>query len=93
MRGHEPTLPENELRFGSWPLLILMAKSEIHTIDLQYEPENPVCQRAHSCETDFAISITFGETGQFGGLATFSCPQEDREDRAVTEEKSLHSPR
>jgi hypothetical protein len=34
-----------------------MAKSEICAIDLQYEPENPVCQRAHSCETDFAISI------------------------------------
>jgi hypothetical protein len=39
------------------PNLILMAKSGIRAIDFQYKPENRVCQRAHSCETDFAISI------------------------------------
>jgi transposase len=37
--------------------MILLAKSEIHTIDLQYEPENRVCQRANSCETDFASTL------------------------------------
>jgi hypothetical protein len=45
---------------GSSSLLILMAKSEMHTIYVQYEPENWLCQRAHFCEADFAISITFG---------------------------------
>jgi hypothetical protein len=37
--------------------VILLAKSEIRTIYLQYEPENRVCQRTHSCETDFTSSI------------------------------------
>jgi len=46
---------------GSSSFLILMAKSEIRTIDLQHEPENRACQRANSCETDFAISIVFGD--------------------------------
>ena len=35
----------------------------------------------------------FGETGLFGGLATCSCPREGKENRAVTEGKSLHFPR
>ena len=48
---------------GSSSYLILLAKSEIRTIYLQYEPENRVCQRTHSCETDFASSIIFGEVG------------------------------
>jgi hypothetical protein len=43
-----------------------MAKSEIRTIDVQHEPENRVCQRTNSCETDFAISITFGEVERTG---------------------------
>ena len=32
-------------------------------MDLQYEPENLDCQRAHACETEFAISSSFGEAG------------------------------
>jgi hypothetical protein len=39
------------------------------------------------------LLATFGETGEFGGLETFSCPQEGRENRAVTEGKFRHSPR
>jgi hypothetical protein len=46
---------------GSCALLILLAKSEIRVIYVQHEPENRVCQRTNSCETDFASSITFGE--------------------------------
>jgi hypothetical protein len=46
---------------GSSSLLILLAKSEIRVIYVQYEPENRVCQRTHACETDFASSITFGD--------------------------------
>jgi hypothetical protein len=38
------------------PKTILMAKSEIRTIDVQHKPENRVCQRTDACETDFAIS-------------------------------------
>jgi hypothetical protein len=38
-----------------------MAKSEVRVIYVQYKPENRVCQRTHACETDFAISIIFGE--------------------------------
>jgi hypothetical protein len=34
-----------------------MAKPEIRVMYVQYEPENRVCQRTNSCETDFAISI------------------------------------
>jgi hypothetical protein len=39
------------------------------------------------------LLAAFGETGWFGGLATFSCPQEGRENRAVTEGKFFHFPR
>jgi hypothetical protein len=46
---------------GSWPVLILMAKSEICTIDIRHEPENRISQRINSCETDFAISIACGD--------------------------------
>jgi hypothetical protein len=28
---------------------------------VQHEPENRVCQRIGSCETDFAISIKYGQ--------------------------------
>jgi hypothetical protein len=38
-----------------------MAKSEIRVVYVQHEPENRVCERTNPCETDFAISITFGE--------------------------------
>jgi hypothetical protein len=32
------------------PNMILIAKSEIRTIDVQHEPENRVCQRTDACE-------------------------------------------
>jgi hypothetical protein len=35
---------------------------------------------------------TFGETGWFGGLTTFSGPQGGQENRAVTGGKFLHFP-
>jgi hypothetical protein len=38
-----------------------MAKSEIRMVYVRHEPENQVYQRSGSCETDFAISITFGD--------------------------------
>jgi hypothetical protein len=60
---------------------------------VQHEPENRVCQRIGSCETDFASSITFGETGSLGSLTTFFCPQEVRENRTVTGEESFYSHR
>ena len=41
-----------------------MAKSEIRTIYVRYEPKNPGCQRANSHETDFAISIKSDEDPQ-----------------------------
>jgi hypothetical protein len=45
--GFEPTLCANmrdrEPTFGSSSLLILMAKSEIHTIYVRHELENRVC--------------------------------------------------
>jgi hypothetical protein len=66
---------------GSWPLLILMAKSEIPAIHVWQADENLVCQRAGRRENDFAISITFGEMGWFGGLARFSWPQGSAENR------------
>jgi hypothetical protein len=37
--------------------VILLAKSEMHTIDVRHELENQVCQRTHACETNFASSI------------------------------------
>jgi hypothetical protein len=37
--------------------MILLAKSEIRTMYVQHEPENRVCQRIGSCETDFASSL------------------------------------
>jgi hypothetical protein len=40
-----------------------MAKSEIRVIYVQYEPENQVCQRTGSCETDLASRIIFGDEG------------------------------
>jgi hypothetical protein len=43
------------------PNVILLAKSEIRTIDVQHELESRVCRRTNSCETDFASSISFGE--------------------------------
>jgi hypothetical protein len=46
---------------GSSSFLILLAKSEIRTIDVRREPENQVCQCTRSCETDFASSIIFGD--------------------------------
>ena len=48
-------------RKGSWPLLILLAKSETSTIQGQHALVNSVCQSASSRENDFASSITFGE--------------------------------
>jgi hypothetical protein len=47
--------------FGSCPVLILLAKSELRTIDVWYESESRVCPPANSCKTDFASSISFGE--------------------------------
>jgi hypothetical protein len=38
-----------------------MAKSERRTIHVRRELERRGCRRTGSCETDFAISITFGE--------------------------------
>jgi hypothetical protein len=46
--------------------VILLAKSEIRTIYVQHEPENRVCQRTDSCETDFASSISCGDEGRRG---------------------------
>jgi hypothetical protein len=43
--------------------MVLLAKSEMHTIDVRRGIENQVCQPTSSCETDFASSIIFGETG------------------------------
>jgi hypothetical protein len=54
---------------GSSSFLILMAKSEMHTIDGQHELENQLCQRTSSCETDFAISIAFGDVVWWVGMA------------------------
>jgi hypothetical protein len=49
--------------FGSWPLLILMAKSRISEIYIWQAVDNLVCQRTDRRENDFAISITFGDVG------------------------------
>src|SRR5829696_5700436 len=51
--------------FGSWPLLILLAKSEIRPIYVQHELESRVCRHTNSCETDFASSITSLNLSQF----------------------------
>src|SRR5262245_46413849 len=50
---------------GVSSFLILMAKSETGTIDVQHGPENQVYQRAHSFETDFAIGIKSGQEPGF----------------------------
>ena len=47
--------------FGSWPLLILMAKSEIRIIHVWWTVENLVFQHTGGRENDFASSIAFGE--------------------------------
>jgi hypothetical protein len=39
------------------------------------------------------LLATFGDSGWFRGLTTFSGPQEGRENRAVTGGKFLHFPR
>jgi hypothetical protein len=49
--------------FGSWALLILMAKSEIREIHVWQDGENCMSQGAGRRENDFAISITFGDSG------------------------------
>src|SRR5262245_12096311 len=41
---------------GSWPILILLAKSDLHTIYVRHELQTQVCQRISSYETDFASS-------------------------------------
>ncbi|SRR6266511_2823624 len=46
---------------GSWPVLILLAKSEISMIHVRQALENMLCQRASTREDDFASSISFGE--------------------------------
>jgi hypothetical protein len=46
----------NFMPFGSWPVLILMAKSETGTIYVRCGLENQLDQRKSSSETDFAIS-------------------------------------
>jgi hypothetical protein len=43
------------------PQVIRLAKSDIRVMYLQYEPENWICQRTNSCETDFANSIKYDE--------------------------------
>jgi hypothetical protein len=55
VRQTSPTFP------GSSSLLILMAKSEIRTIQVWQTVENLVFQHTDGRENDFAISITFGE--------------------------------
>jgi hypothetical protein len=49
-------------------------------------PNEPVLQFDFKIVGALAI---FGETGSFGGLATFSCLQEGRDNRAVNEGKPL----
>jgi hypothetical protein len=56
------------------PKVILLAKSEIRVIYVQYEPENRVCQRTDSCETDFASSITFGNLNFFSAALMLRGP-------------------
>jgi hypothetical protein len=69
-----------QIKRGSWPLLILMAKSEIHSIHVWCTVEHLVCQRAGRREHDVAISITFGEIESTGtstrgmeGLSPWNC--------------------
>jgi hypothetical protein len=42
---------------------------------------------------DLRLLGIFGETGSFGGLTTYSCPQEGQENRAVPGGTFLHFPR
>src|SRR3712207_1498278 len=51
---------------GSWPHLILMAKSAIHAIHVWHAVESLVCQRAGRRENDLAISNTIGYVGSPG---------------------------
>jgi hypothetical protein len=60
---HEST-PRIWTFYGFCPLLILMAKSEIRTMCLRHRPEKQVSQHSSSYKTDFAISITFGDSGE-----------------------------
>jgi hypothetical protein len=57
------------LKTGSWPYLILLAKSARRTIDVRHEPESRSCERTNSRETDFASSIIFGEVESTGTSA------------------------
>jgi hypothetical protein len=52
--------------FGSWPLLIPVAKPEIRTIHVWWTVENLVFQDTSGRENDFAISIAFGECQVMG---------------------------
>jgi hypothetical protein len=56
-----------------------------------FQPIEVPDEAAFSHLFEFASSITFGEPGSFGGLATFFRPPGGRENRAVTEGRSLHS--
>jgi hypothetical protein len=47
--------------FGSWALLMLLAKSARRPIQGPHVLVYSVCQLACHCENDFACSITFGE--------------------------------
>jgi hypothetical protein len=52
-----------------------------------------VYPRIYSTDLDgFRLLAILGETGSFGGLTMFSCPQEGQENRAVIEGKTLYSP-
>jgi hypothetical protein len=56
--------------FGSWPYLILLAKSEIRTIHVWQAVENQVCRRAGRGENHFATSIKMAEEPLFVSLSS-----------------------
>jgi hypothetical protein len=71
--------------------VILLAKSEIHKIDVRREPEYRVCQRTYSCAIVFASSIIRdGEHKPFAvGIQIETPRRQDDELPSTARERSI----